>query len=62
MPTQLVRVKILAQGSSITMVEWNGKRWEVDTRDLTNQITTSTNEGFITYAWINRLFLQKEWK
>lgn len=58
----LVKVKILAQGGSLSMVEYNNKRWQVYTGNLTNQITQKTPEGFVTYAWISSVYLNKEWK
>lgn len=57
-----VRVRLLAQGGGISMVEYEGKRYEVFTRDITNPITQNTREGFVTYVWINRAYLTKLWK
>jgi hypothetical protein len=62
MPSQKVRVKILAGNKHYTVVEYKGKQYEVDNYLLTNHIRQSTTDGFINYAWVNPVNLQKEWR
>lgn len=58
---RLVRVQLLAEGTYKAVVAYQGKKYEVDRVDLSNQITTNTRHGFVTYAWINSVYLNKEW-
>lgn len=58
---QLVRVKLLAEGQYKAVVGYGGKKYEVSKSDLSNYVTRQENGGFVTYAWINNVFLNKEW-
>lgn len=60
---QLVRVKIIAEPSKYnTVVDYVGQKYLVKTANLSNYITQSTAEGFVTYAYINSVFLTRKWQ
>lgn len=60
---QLVRVKIIAElGKYSSVVEFVGQKYLVKTNTLNNYITQSTADGFITYAYINNVYLIRKWQ
>ncbi len=56
-----VRVIVIGGNNIYTIVEYNKKKYQVANHLLTNHISQSTSKGFINYAWINPLNLQREW-
>ena len=58
----LVKVKLLASGETISMVERNNVKYEVYTNTLQNCETKNESDGFVTYCYINPIYLTKVWR
>lgn len=57
--SKFVKVKLLAQGGIISLIEYNNEIFQVYTNTLHNYDTKITNEGFITYCHINPIYLKQ---
>ena len=57
--SKFAKVKLLAQGGVISLVEYQNITYQVYTNTLHNCITESTNAGFITYCHINPVYLKQ---